>query len=123
MRKSELRSKENRVKDLSNLISLLEDKMAKAPHGGLRVSKSNGKVQYYLISEKGDARGKYIRKDNLKCAVRLAKRDYYERTLKEAKRERKALEKYIRGMKGTSPEEVYDNPIGNRYPQQSFYNL
>lgn len=114
MRKSELKSKEDRVKQLTDLISFIEEKIAKAPHGGLRISKSNGKVQYYLITDKGDPRGKYIRKENMKVASRLAKRDLYERTLKEAKREKRALDSYLRAMKGTPPEEVYDNLIDAR---------
>lgn len=103
----DLRECKKRVQDLSKMISVIEKKLTKAPKGNLRVAKSGKRVKFFLVTKKGDTRGKYIKKDERGMAMEIAQRDYYEKLLKEALREKRATEAYLRGMKGTRPEDVF----------------
>lgn len=100
---------QNRIVYLSKLIASVEGKLQKIPEeGNLRVFKDNKVTKYYLITGTGDTNGKYLKKEEMSLAQKIAQRDYYKKLLKEAYREKKALERYIAGMKGTAPEEVYE---------------
>lgn len=97
-----------RSKELEKLISELETRIPKLPSGNIRISKKNKWLQYFLITEKADTHGKYLKKGERQIAFKIAQRDYYEKLLKESKREKQAIDKYVSGMKGIRPEEVYE---------------
>lgn len=99
---------EKRIKYLDNLIANIESDKREFPKGNLRISKNGEKIQYYLITQKGDKNGCYIRKENFEMVKEIARRDYLHTVLKEAKRETKALKRFLKGMKGISVEEVYE---------------
>lgn len=99
---------EQRIQFLDSLILELESYKHDFPEGNLRISKSGKKVQYYHITDKENMNGCYIRKDNLGLAKELAERDYLNILMREAKRESKALKKFIKGMSGVRVEEVYE---------------
>lgn len=100
---------QNRIIFLTKLITTIENKLRKVNvEGNLRIFKDKKTTKYYLISKKADTNGKYLKKKDLSIAQKIAQRDYYIKLLKEATREKKALEKYVAGMCGTAPEDVYD---------------
>lgn len=99
---------EKRIQFLDSLILEIESNKYDFPEGNLRVSRNGKKVQYYHITNKGDMHGCYIRKDNVGLAEELAKKDYLNILLKEAKRESKVLKRFMKGMRGISVEEVYE---------------
>ena len=53
------------------------------PKGKLRISHSNGCVQYYQILDSTDTRGRYIRKQEKGLAKQLAQKDYLEQEYRE----------------------------------------
>lgn len=96
------------IKELGEKIPRIDTYPTKLPEGKLRIDRKNKSHQYYLVTEKGDTIGHYIRKEDRAIVPRIALRDYYKRTLREAIREKKAIDGYMRGMNGTPPEKVYD---------------
>ena len=49
---------------------------AKNIEGNLRIDCCKKSFQYYIISERGDTKGTYIRKRDLRKAAAIAQRDY-----------------------------------------------
>lgn len=106
-KESALSKVEDRVAVLEKLINSLKSELRKLPEGNLRIIKKQKSVQYFHISEKGDTNGTYIKAEAVEFVSALAKKSYYQRLLREAEREYKAITTYIHNMKGTRPEDVY----------------
>ena len=67
------------------------------------------RLKYFHVEKRGDTHGKYIRKKDANLVDLLAKKEYYEKVLREANRELAAIEQFVGRMAGTAPEDVYDN--------------
>lgn len=67
-------------KKLERLISEVEHELRVAPEGRLRIAQKRN--QYYLVTEKGDTKGRYLSKKEITLAEALAQRDYNEKLLK-----------------------------------------
>lgn len=65
------------------------------PDGHLRITTSNDKPRYYLITKRGDTNGKYITRENRSIIPQLAKKDYNQQFLTEATKELERLEQAI----------------------------
>lgn len=109
-------SYKERLQELNKLIKVCESKKSKFPQGFLRVDRNGNAIKYYIVTAPGDTHGKYIRKDNRELAKKLAEKDYCEQVLKEAYREREAINCFIKQMSGVSPEDVYANLNNYRKP-------
>ena len=92
---------------LEKLIGEVKQELPYLPQGNLRVQNKRGKPQFFHVT--GDTRraGDYITVENIELARKLAKKTYYEKFLKEAKREQRATSLYLRGVNGRSPEDVF----------------
>lgn len=104
--------KKRRVQ-LSQLIDYVTKELEGLPLGNLRIQSRNNSPQYFHVTKAGGKQGTYIKAENRGLAAELAKRSYYEKFLREAMREYKAISAYLRGMRGISAEDVYSgmNPL------------
>ena len=80
-----------RIFELSNLLAIKQKALKAAPEGNLRISKSNGSVQYYQKSTAEKTGGHYILSKNKKLAQQLAQKEYDKKVLEAATRELKLL--------------------------------
>ena len=71
------------VKTIKEMTSFLRE----APEGRLRCTKKGDKAEYYLVTEKGDTKGKYIHKSDQGLAALLAQKSYDQKILKMVKTE------------------------------------
>lgn len=72
---------------LAGIIREKTKSLENAPAGNLRVANMRGHQRYYIVSEKGDTKGKYIRAKDIGQAKALAQRDYDQKIVKAAKKE------------------------------------
>ena len=82
-------------------------RLEKSPEGTLRISRGNGRVQYYHRRQPSDRSGIYIPLENGKLIEDLAKKEYDRKLLKAIRKERRAIAAYLRLCPVHSPEEVY----------------
>lgn len=92
---------------LQKIISKITAELPGFPDGNLRIQKAHKKPQYFLVLDNSDTHGSYIKAQNQDLPRKLAQKNYYEKLLKEAKREEKAINSYLKGMEGKRPEEVF----------------
>ena len=85
-----------RIFELSNLLAIKQKALKAAPEGNLRISKSNGAVQYYHKSTSEKSGGHYILAKNKKLAQQLAQKEYDKKVLEAANRELKLLNHTLR---------------------------
>ncbi len=67
-------------KELERLINETEQELRMAPEGRLRVAQRRN--QYYVVTERGDTKGRYLSKKEMPLAASLAQRDYNQKLLK-----------------------------------------
>lgn len=83
-----LKSLEQEIAELDKVIEQLKENLSTYPQGTLQINHSNGVVQYYhrdsgqLLPREMRVRPKYIRKEHLELAVKLAQKDYEQKLLK-----------------------------------------
>lgn len=105
MNYNELRERKDK---LEKIIKKINKELPNFPKGNLRIAGKGKSAQYFHVTEKDNRRGTYIKANNKKLACDLAKKSYYEKLLREAERESKAITSYITAMKkGKMPEDVY----------------
>ncbi len=93
---------DRRVFELSNLLSLKEKSVKKSTKASLRISKSNGVVQYYFKSNPQNKKSHYISVKNKKLAQELAQQDYDNKIVQAARQELKILQHLLRQYEGLS---------------------
>ena len=84
-----------RIFELSNLLAIKQKALKAAPEGNLRISKSNGAVQYYHKSTSEKTGGHYILAKNKKLAQQLAQKEYDKKVLAAANQELKLLNRTL----------------------------
>lgn len=104
MYKQELLKKKQ---ELLNLIMKLEDDNKSKQEGRLRIMVDGNKVKYFHITEHNDTKGKYIKKKDMELAAKLAKTDYNEKLLKEARLELKTIEHFLDSYNPDNLGEIY----------------
>ena len=108
----ELRLEEQLTKrkvELKNVALIVEKRIAKAPEGKLRISKSNGYVRFYNITAKGSKNGKYINSKATDLARQLAQKEYDNDVLEKIKKELYCLDLYENAVKKGTFENIYDS--------------
>lgn len=98
-------------KELTNIIMKTRSSLERAPQGQLRISHCGKTIQYYWRSKKKEGvpqTEKYIRKDNLQLAYRLAQRDYDQKLLETAEKSLKSIQKLLVNYNEDELEQVYD---------------
>ena len=85
-----------RQKYLKQIISICEKTTTNMPEGTLRVTKCRTTTQYFQRIDKENTNGIYIPKENIKLARRLAEKEVYEKLRREAEKEYKDNEAYLK---------------------------
>ena len=80
-----------RITELGTLFSQKTAALKNAPEGSLRISKSNGVIQYYLRTNPKDTIGKYIVAKDKTLAAELAQKEYDNKVLSAAQKELRLL--------------------------------
>ncbi len=96
-----------KVQELEKLISKTKISLKNAPEGALVLSRSNGVVQYYHKTHKGQKKGKYIPTKDRKLAASLAQKDYDIRFLKFLETQKRQVNQAIKLLPAMEPTEVY----------------
>lgn len=100
-----------RVKYLDSLISGIKKLVQKQPEGYLKSSLVHKKdgcyFQYYVRQKKSDPSGRYLAKAELSLAKKLAQKEYNEKALKVAERERNRISKFLEHFDENALLKVY----------------
>lgn len=104
-----------RAKKLSKLIDKLDKEIPTYPQGALRIAGKKTYNQYYLVTQKGDTKGRYIKSGD-KTAEQLAQRDYLIKLKEASQRELLGIRTYLASVADCLPEDVYEGL--NEYRKQ-----
>jgi len=106
-----------RLRDEVKIIEVMEKKakerLRHVPKGHLRIMKKRGKAQYYYRNaDSTDVRecsynGRYLRRDEIILAKRIAQRDYDMQFLNIVEKRRKAINNFVEIYEQTDLGEVY----------------
>ena len=86
---------QTRLSDLETLLNQKLKALKKAPEGTLRVSKSNGVIQYYHKEESSGEHGNYIPVKNSKLVQELAQKEYDSDIVSLLQQETRVLKRLI----------------------------
>ena len=101
---------EKRLAELQNLLFTKKKSYEKAPQGRIRISQNGGHPEYYLVTERGSLRGKYLPHSQKTLARQLAQKDYDARLIKLLQKEITALQNYMKQTSnGRAIPELYDS--------------
>ena len=101
---------EKRLAELQNLLFTKKKSYEKAPQGRIRISQNGGHPEYYLLTERGSLRGKYLPHSQKTLARQLAQKDYDARLIKLLQKEISALQNYMKQTSnGRAIPELYDS--------------
>mgnify|MGYP001771300744 FL=1 len=101
---------EKRLAELQNLLFTKKKSYEKAPQGRIRISQNGGHPEYYLVTERGSLRGKYLPHSQKTLARQLAQKDYDARLVKLLQKEITALQNYMKQTSnGRAIPELYDS--------------
>ena len=101
---------EKRLAELQNLLFTKKKSYEKAPKGRIRISQNGGHPEYYLVTERGSLRGKYLPHSQKTLARQLAQKDYDARLIKLLQKEISALQNYMKQTcNGRAIPELYDS--------------
>lgn len=99
-----------RLAELQNLLFTKKKSYEKAPQGRIRISQNSGHPEYYLVTERGSLRGKYLPHSQKTLARQLAQKDYDARLIKLLQKEITALQNYMKQTSnGRAIPELYDS--------------
>lgn len=106
---------ENRKKYLEKLLIKINKDLSDVPEGRLRVIAGRKSPQYYLITEKYDTIGRYLRKDERKIAEILAQKTYNDKMIAQISAELKAINNLLKcGFNDSHLGEIYAEMNGPR---------
>lgn len=101
---------EKRLVELQNLLFTKNKSYEKAPKGRIRISQNGGHPEYYLVTERGSLRGKYLPHSQKTLTRQLAQKDYDARLIKLLQKEISALQNYMKQTSnGRAISELYDS--------------
>ena len=101
---------EKRLVELQKLLFTKKKSYEKAPKGRIRISQNGGHPEYYLVTERGSLRGKYLPHSQKTLARQLAQKDYDARLIKLLQKEISALQNYMKQTSnGRAIPELYDS--------------
>ena len=101
---------EKRLSELQKLLAAKIRTCKKSPQGRIRISQNGGHPEYYLVTERGSLRGKYLPHSQENLARQLAQKDYDARLIKLLQKEISALQNYLKQTdKGRAISELYNS--------------
>ena len=101
---------EKQLADLQKILTAKKKSYEKAPQGRIRISQNGGHPEYYLVTETGSLRGKYLPHSQETLARQLAQKDYDVRLIKQLQKEIDTLQNYLKHAGGgRAISELYDS--------------
>ena len=101
---------EKQLADLQKILAAKKKSYEKAPQGRIRISQNGGHPEYYLVTETGSLRGKYLPHSQETLARQLAQKDYDVRLIKQLQKEIDTLQNYLKHAGGgRAISELYDS--------------
>ena len=101
---------EKQLADLQKILTAKKKSYEKAPQGRIRISQNGGHPEYYLVTETGSLRGKYLPHSQETLARQLAQKDYDVRLIKQVQKEINTLQNYLKHAGGgRAISELYDS--------------
>lgn len=101
---------EKRLTDLQTILASKKKSYEKAPPGRIRISQNGGHPEYYLVTERGSLRGKYLPHSQKTLVRQLIQKDYDARLIKLLQNEITALQIYLKQTdQGRAIPELYDS--------------
>lgn len=102
---NELKLQKNKLVELKKLTqnNIKNEKFSER----LRVSKSHGTFQYYVIDASTDRKGRYLRKEELKTAKRIAQRDYEKKVFNICQKNIEVIDEFINNYNATDISTVH----------------
>ncbi len=100
---------EKRLPELEKLLTKKMKSYEKRPQGRIRISQNGGHPEYYLVTETGSLRGKYLPRSQETLARQLAQKDYDARLIKLLQKEINTLQNYMKQTdEGRAISELYN---------------
>jgi len=96
----------NELAALESLSKTIQAQLADMPPGRIRVSTSNNTKQFYHLTEPGDAKGKYIRRQDHQLAEQLAQKTYLQRLEVAVQNNQNAIETFLENYSETNLADV-----------------
>ncbi len=109
-----LKSLDERIYLLKNVICTKEIELLSAPEGALHISESANRVQYYLKTDEGEKRKRYLKNREEKLVQELCQKDYDKKVLQSAKKELYQLER----LKKSYPTQLYGDVYETLHPHR-----
>ena len=103
-----------RIKTLSKTIRAIQKRTQNEPEGGLRISKSHGRTQYYRTFPQKRGKDTYMSCKDRKLIEQLAQKAYYHDVLKLAEQELKAWETLLDLLPAKTCEQLYSDLSNER---------
>lgn len=103
--KQELRRELEKLRKIKGKV---DKSLKRAPDGAITVSVSNGVMQYYYRSEKGQKKGIYIEKKNHKLITALVQKEYDLSLQKEIEKQEKQIQKILKLFPEQDISEIYE---------------
>ena len=97
-----------RKKIMEKQILAKQKALSHSPEGSLRVLSKKTFYQYYYRTDPKDTNGKYIDKDNIALAKKLAQRDYDKKIKQLAEKEYKLIDGYLRFSDLQTMDDVFE---------------
>ena len=94
---------------LQRAMDEAEERRKNAPPGRLRLSGGHGYCQYYHVVDRDHPTGTYIRNADRSKAVSLEYKEYAEQFLPGARRELKALNRFVSQFEKSNSDLIYHN--------------
>lgn len=105
---------EEEVIVLQKQLNEIEQRERSAPAGRLRISKSQGSIQYYLVNEKNDINGKYIPKEQEAYCRALAQKEYDCKVKKMIQKNIFQIQNFLKQFDDSKIDETYRKFIPER---------
>ena len=93
---------------LKKIIRQKEDEISRAPEGSVLVRRYKESVQFFFRNSPSDHNGTYIPASERKRAVALVQKRYNRRLLSAAKRQKKAIDAFLKVFDPNALEKVFE---------------
>lgn len=93
---------------IDNLIRNIEEKLSAMPSGRIRVDKRKSGIYYFVVDADDDHNGTKLGEEDSALIQQLIQKNYLQKVLVTAQKEKKALDDFVRKYPDKTVEEIYD---------------
>ncbi|MBP5314723.1 MAG: hypothetical protein J6Y87_02510 [Muribaculaceae bacterium] len=90
-----------------NTLNNLTKKLRNAPKETLRVQPHKKSFQYYIVTQKGDTKGSYLPRKEIRKAKAIAQRDYNEAAAAIIKKQLAAIDTFLRAYQPNALDQAF----------------